>query len=293
MGRAPLVPLALTKRPFTIEEARSAGLDRWHLRGSSWRRIGPETYAWSGLGDAPIVRVVAASLRLPPSALFSGLTAAWLHGLEAAPCDPIAVTVPLSAGVSGRAGMLVHRATLSEREITKRNGLRVTTIERTLADLCVNMDPTEVVVLADAATHHRLTSIKSLAATADRSAGRAGVAVLRRVIGHIEPAAESPMETRLRMLLVLAGLPRPIAQRSIHDRWGRILGRPDLYYPDAKLGLEYDGGTHRTSLVDDNRRQNRLLAEGVRLLRFTAADIYNRPSSVVEEVRSILERPAA
>jgi hypothetical protein len=54
---------------------------------------------------------------------------------------------------------------------------------------------------------------------------------------------------------VLGGLPRPEAQTSLHDSKGRFLGRPDLYYPSHRLGLEYDGGTHRISLAEDNRRQ--------------------------------------
>jgi very-short-patch-repair endonuclease len=83
----------------------------------------------------------------------------------------------------------------------------------------------------------------------------------------------------------MAGLPRPQAQVSIHDTYGRFLGRPDLYYPAQRLGLEYDGGSHRDSLVEDNRRQNRLLNGGVRLLRFTAADIFQAPQSVIEQVR--------
>ena len=53
---------------------------------------------------------------------------------------------------------------------------------------------------------------------------------------------------------------------------GRFLARTDLYYPDHRLTLEYDGGTHRESLVEDNRRQNRLLRAGFRLLRFTASE---------------------
>ena len=97
------------------------------------------------------------------------------------------------------------------------------------------------------------------------------------------------METRLRMLLVLAGLPRPEAQVSIHERNGRFLGRPDLYYPERRLGLEYDGGVHRASLAEYNRRQNRLLEEGVRLLRFTAGDLQLHPAVVVAQVRSVLE----
>lgn len=98
------------------------------------------------------------------------------------------------------------------------------------------------------------------------------------------------MESRLRMLLVLAGLPRPEAQVSIRDRLHRFVGRPDLYYRDHRLGLEYDGGTHRDTLAEDNRRQNRLLDAGVRLLRFTAGDILNTPDVVVGLVRTALAR---
>jgi len=56
-----------------------------------------------------------------------------------------------------------------------------------------------------------------------------------------------------------------------------------------RLGLEYDGGVHRDALVDDNRRQNRLLRAGVTLLRFTAADVLGNPGAVVFQVRSLLE----
>ena len=90
------------------------------------------------------------------------------------------------------------------------------------------------------------------------------------------------------MLLLLSGLPKPIVQHSLHDDFGELLGRLDLFYPHANLGIEYDGATHKVSLAQDNRRQNRLLQAGVRLLRFTAVDIYNRPSGVVAEVRDVL-----
>jgi very-short-patch-repair endonuclease len=92
------------------------------------------------------------------------------------------------------------------------------------------------------------------------------------------------------MLLVLAGLPRPHVQVPIRDEEGQILGCPDLYYEEARLGIEYDGATHRTSLVDDNRRQNKLFNAGVELLRFTGPDVFNDPASVVDQVRSGLAR---
>src|SRR5258708_24074133 len=95
------------------------------------------------------------------------------------------------------------------------------------------------------------------------------------------------METRLRWLLLQRGLPRPEVQVNLGDEKNGI-GRVDLYYPSARLILEYDGGNHRDRLVEDNRRQNRLLSAGFRLLRFTAADIHNHPDVVESQVRSAL-----
>jgi very-short-patch-repair endonuclease len=90
------------------------------------------------------------------------------------------------------------------------------------------------------------------------------------------------------MLLMLAKLPRPGVQVSLHDSQGRFLGRPDLLYPVERLAIEYDGGNHRDRLVDDNRRQNRLILAGFRLLRFTASDVYGTPDSLVLQVRHSL-----
>jgi very-short-patch-repair endonuclease len=90
------------------------------------------------------------------------------------------------------------------------------------------------------------------------------------------------------MVIVLSGLPRPVAQQSLYSRLGVFLGRPDLYYPHARLCIEYDGEVHRTSLAEDNRRQNGLLAAGYRLLRFTAGDVYNNPQKIVAQVRQMI-----
>jgi very-short-patch-repair endonuclease len=115
-----------------------------------------------------------------------------------------------------------------------------------------------------------------------------GIARLRRTIELAEPATESVMETRLRLLLVMARLPRPQAQVTLRNEAGHFLGRPDFYYPLHRLALEYDGATHRENLTGDNRRQNRLVDSGYRLLRFTAADVLSAPDSVVTLVRRAL-----
>ena len=93
------------------------------------------------------------------------------------------------------------------------------------------------------------------------------------------------METRLRWLLLEAGLPKPEVQRNLHDASGRFVGRADLYYPAARLVIEYDGTNHRDRLIEDNRRQNLMVRAGYRLLRFTAADVLQRPAGVVALVR--------
>ena len=286
MGKVPAIPRALSRGAFTLADARRHGLDRWNLQGLSWRRLGPQTYALARLDETPLLKLEAASRRLPPGAAFSGFTAAWLHGLEVEPCDPIELTVPSPAGISTRAGLVVRRRALGKDEVVRRRGLPATCMLRTIRDLCVRLSLTEAVAIADMALHAGKLDRQDLVAAV--AAPNQGVRVLRRVLEHAEPGAESPMETRLRMLLVLAGLPRPEAQVPIRDRLLRVVGRPDLYYRDQRLGLEYDGGTHRDTLAEDNRRQNRLLDAGVRLLRFTAVDIFNTPDHVIGLVRAAL-----
>jgi very-short-patch-repair endonuclease len=276
--RTPFVPPSLTSGPFTLADARRSGLRRWHLEGSSWRRLGSGVYVWAALPDGPLLRLEAARRRLPPGAAFSGLTAAWLHGLDVEPCDPIEATVPKSVCASNRSGMAIRHAALDAADIVTVRGMPATSIGRTLADLRRRLSLTELVVLVDMALHKRAADLTSLSRWT----------ALRRAVGHAEAATESPMETRLRMLLVLGGLPRPQVQVPLHDARGRLLGRPDLYYPTTRLGIEYDGASHRNSLASDNRRQNRLLSAGITLLRFTANDVYDNPRSVVAQVKAML-----
>ncbi len=123
-----------------------------------------------------------------------------------------------------------------------------------------------------------------LNAYVEARAGWSGVAQARRVVEWSEPATESLMESVLRMVLVQAGSPRPEVQHWICDRHGFRLGRVDLWYEQARLAIEYDGEWHRDNLVGDNRRQNLLLDQGIRLLRFTASDVLQRLGAVAAQV---------
>jgi very-short-patch-repair endonuclease len=283
-----VIPATLTTGPFNLEEARRHGLTKDHLLGASWRRIGGGFHAWHAIADDPDVVLAATSRRLPTTAVFSGRTAGWLHGLDLPPCDPVEATLPMRCRISRLAGIALRRSDVGASETVMRRGHPTTSVVRTLADLGRRLPLVDAVAALDMALHKRLLNPDDLRSWIYTHPRYPGIACLRRTIELAEPATESVMETRLRLLLVMARLPRPQAQVTLRNEAGHFLGRPDFYYPLHRLALEYDGATHRENLTGDNRRQNRLVDAGYRLLRFTAADVLSAPDSVVALVRRAL-----
>jgi hypothetical protein len=109
---------------------------------------------------------------------------------------------------------------------------------------------------------------------------------LASVLALAAPGAESPMETRLRLALVRAGLPVPVLQHRVSDRAGALVARLDLAYVESRLGIEYDGDCHLDPIVvrKDLLRQNALRALGWTLLRFTADDVLRHPARMITQV---------
>ena len=171
-------------------------------------------------------------------------------------------------------------------------GLRATALLPTLLRLCLEQPDVEALVAMDMAVHRGLADSVALLGYAEAAKGRRGAAQMR-ALALLAAPAESPMETRLRWLLIQAGLPHPQVQANLRDSSARFVGRVDLYYPAARLALEYDGGNHRERMAEDDRRQNALVNAGFRLLRFTAADIHGRAAIVVAQVRAALETAGA
>lgn len=289
MPRTAFVPTELACLPFTRSQARLYRLTDDQLRGSVWRRIGRGVFARRAIADERMVRLQAALLRLPEGGVFSGLTAGWLYGLDVEPCCPIEVTVPAACRLNRRAGIVVRRSAVVEASMAR--GLPVTSRVRTVVDLVRARELVDAVTILDMALHRRMVGVAQVARWAQAHPGHRGVGLVRRVLELAEPATESPMETRLRLLLVLAGIPKPRVQEVLRDATGTFIARADLYYPRHRLAIEYDGSTHRDRLMSDNRRQNRLLDAGYRILRFTAGDVVGNPGAVVSLVRRALARP--
>lgn len=242
-------------------------------------RMSNRLYGWAGLAEDPW-KLLCAWQRLFPEAVFAGSTAAWLFRI--ATCDPIPIEVIMSqrSGVRSRPGLIVHRSKMPASDVVFVRGVRATRPMRTLSDVCRRLSGVEALVVIDASLHLKLI---------DKSALLDAASPRLRHFGPLAEAAESPMETRLRWLLVQAGLPRPQVQAPLSDAHSRA----DLYYPDARLVIEFDGGNHRDRLVEDNCRQNLLMSAGYKVLRFTASDIYDRQPTIVAQVRQALSAGAA
>jgi hypothetical protein len=281
MGRTPQIPVKLKDLPFSRAQGLAAGLTRRSLEGKTWRRLASKLYCWSGLEEEPWEVLAAWQDLLPADAVFGGATAAWMAGLDFSPTDPVEIVVPTDSGLRSRPGLRVRRCRLVPGNVVRIRGLRATSLPRTLRDLTLRLAPVEVLIAIDMALSKRLIDPTVLSGRKLRS------------LAALAAPAESPMETRLRWLLIRRGLPRPEVQVNLGDDKDGILGRADLYYPAARLILEYDGANHRDRLTEDNRRQNRLLNAGFRLLRFTASDIYTQPDLVEAQVRSALNQDSA
>lgn len=190
--------------------------------------------------------------------------------------------------------MKVRRAALWEDEVIQRRGYRLTNPVRTVTDLGSGRDLIESVVAIDLALHAGLIDMRALNSHIDVNAGAKGIRRLRRAVDLADARSESPMETRLRVQLVRARLPEPQLQVELHDTSGRFLGRADLYYPDVRLVVEFDGMNQKDRMAADLRRQNALLNAGYHVLRFTAADIRvpGFAAAQVRRARDLLQRRA-
>jgi very-short-patch-repair endonuclease len=282
----------LSRGPFTVAEARDAGLSWEALQTPRWQRLARGQYAFAALRRDVDLELQAAQGRLPEEAVFSGQTAAWIHGLDLDPCSPIEATVARDVPVRARVGAKLRRAALARADVSNYRGFRVTTPLRTACDLGRRRDLVECVVALDMALHAELVDLARVEQWVQSHSGSFGIKRLRRAVSLAEPRSESPMETRLRLELVRTRLPAPCVQKELYDSSGTFIARVDLFYPDIRLVIEFDGQNHRDRLVPDLRRQNALVSAGYEVLRFTAADLATkgRAGGIVRHAVKRLQR---
>jgi hypothetical protein len=278
--------------PFRGSEATARGLITWsRLRGPGFRRLFPDVYVPAGtpsVAEDLELRSRAAYLLVRDSGgVLAGYSAAMLLGADCAPrTAPAEVLVP--GGFRRHPGLAVRWGAAAEPDVEEVAGCRLTSPMRTAWDLARREPLVGAVVAVDALARAGGFPPDALLARSAACPGTRGCRRLPRIVGLADPRAESPGETRLRLLLVRGGLPAPEVQYWIHDEYGFELARADLAYPEARLAIEYDGAVHYTRRQGErDRRRDNLLAdhrwETLRVGRdeVTAADTVRRVRDIL------------
>jgi very-short-patch-repair endonuclease len=283
--------------PFRGSEARALGLvSRGELYGPRFVRLFPDVFAPVALEPDLAVRSLAAYLLVRDrGGVLAGYSAARLLGADCAPRNaPAEVLVP--GYVRAHRGLRIGYAWVPEPDVTLAAGCRVTTAPRTGWDLARRLPLVEAVVAVDTLAHRTAFDPAGLLARRAGEPGARGCRRLASVVALSDPRAESPMETRLRVGLVRAGLV-PEVQYPIVDEHGFTLARVDLAYPAARLAVEYDGALHfdRRRAELDRQRDSLLARYGWETLRLVTDDVGIGLFQTTQRVRDILAlrgRPA-
>jgi hypothetical protein len=279
---------------LTTRTAAAAGLTRHVLNGPRWRQVVRGVWAPADLEITRAVLVDAARLVLPVDGVLCGLSAATECGIDVRAFNDVTVHVAFDRQIPRRRpGLSLRQVALRAEEVTTHGSWLVTAPLRTAFDCGRWLPLVEAVVVIDAMAHAGLIDLASLEAFAKDHPGTRGLWQVLRAVDLADPLAESPMETRLRLILVFAVLPRPVSQLNIYDRAGRFVARLDLAYEEAKVAVEYDGADHWTQRRHDDRRRDALRELGWTVLVFSAEDVYGQPQVVARRVEFALRRAQA
>lgn len=271
------------------EVLRSGVLTRGQLRTAAWRRLRPDVYADARLPVTHLLHTRGVALVAPAGAAFGGLTAAvlWGAGDLAGPDVPVEVVLPPGTRWHPAPGVRMRTASMDGALVTDGR-LLWTDRTRTAVDLIRRGTLDDAVVLLDQLVQADVVELRDVRAAAAALPRCRGSRQARTAAALADGLAESPRESRLRLLLHRSALPRPVAQYRVTCA-GRFVARVDFGYPEQRLAVEYDGVWHAgpEQFPKDRQRLNRLLAAGWRVLFVTAADL-RRPDELVARIAAAL-----
>lgn len=238
---------------------------------------------------SPRGRFMAAVLACGPGAVLSHRSAAALHGLRATDRVRIEVIVPRRSG-QRHPGLQIHRSiTLTEADVTTVDGIAVTTIARTLADLADVLPARAVERAIEQAVIMEVLDGRALS---DQISRHPRGPCLRRLTAEpIAPPTDSEVEERFLTVLRKADIPEP--ERQVYlapDDTGPMV-RADFVWRAQRLIVETDGArVHRTrrSFEADRRRDQRLTAAGWRVIRITWRQLTEHPDEIIALLRRLL-----
>lgn len=296
-GHAELLRISETQSGvFTRAQALEAGMTRHevdHLIDSGWWvRVFEGVYRIAGAPTTREQRLHGALLWAGEGSCLSHRSSAAIWGFEGFGFR-VELTAPV--GLKPPKQIVLHRKVLPPEDTTVVHGLAITSVERTLLDLC-SLKGREAEIAFDKALRKKLTSVDSV----DRFIGlraERGVRGIRylRLIAQARREEKGAVESGLERLTLNAikrhGLPMPVAQHPITDGWGMTF-YADLAYPDRKVAIECDGYEYHSGAVEwdrDLRRRNILSLTSWRVLHVTHKRLKEDARGFISELRRALE----
>jgi len=294
---------------FTAAQAIECGYTRAEIAAAvatgAWHRLQRGVFtsaAQFGELDAVarhVAAVRAVLIRTARPTFASHLSAAVVHGLPLLGPIPgrVCVTHPGTTVTRQHGSVKHYNGRVNDDEHVLVDGLPTLAIARTVADVARTATFEQSVAIADAALRRGLSRAE-LDATASSCARWPGARQLARVSAFACPEAESPGESLSRIVFATQGLPAPRLQIDMYDCDG-FIGRADFLWDDAMTIAEFDGRLKYTGadagmqvLYDEKRREDRLREAGFEVVRFSWADICNRPAWVAARIRAAFARHA-
>ena len=241
--------MALRERAFSVEQGAISGLTEGRMRSGDLARPfrGVRTIR---PGLTVVERCRDYQARMPASHFFTHLTAAAIHGIplpwrfRGGPLDVCAFECEQEPRFRGVIGHTVQEGLAS---VVVRNGLRVVSAVDTWCELATVLSVDELVIAGDRllARQDPLCTRHDIDKAVRAFSGRRGVRKLRVAITEIRAGVDSPKESELRLIIVHSGLPEPVVNAPIFNRYGAQIALGDLVYDRYRILVEYDGEQHR------------------------------------------------
>ena len=252
------------------------------LRRGFLTRWGRGVYLVGPLTD-DLTEARAAAAAIPHGALGFSVAGqlAVISPVAAAPVDVIVAP----GKRAGRAGVRIHRIELGRRDITRIEGLPVTTPAVTLVHLARTLPALPYERAVQEAFAKRRTDTKRLEQALDRHRGGRGTARLRRMLDLGVDDLRSRAERSLRHWVRRAGLPLPIFNAEVGP-W-----RVDALWRQQSLAVEINGHAAHSSPWShdrDHRKEQYLLAQGLATRRFTALQAIDEPALVIAGIAAAI-----
>jgi hypothetical protein len=275
--------------PFVGSEAILAGTWTKRELRRCCTRVYRDVYQRRGSALTARDRAVAAWLWSGKKAVVAGNSAAALLGAEWV--DPHRPAELVSDRKRPPRLIVTRNETLSAGEAALVGGVPVTSAARTAFDLGRRPGLVAAVIAMDSLARATGLIADDVEPLLTAHQGARGTKQLRRALPLVDAGAESPQETRTRLVLIRGGLPRPQTQIVVRNMWGAVVARIDMGWEQWLVGVEYDGQQHWTDprvRANDIERTANLERRGWRLVRVGADLLRNRPDVIIERARGAL-----